>query len=268
MPNIKLIAFDLDGTLLDPKRQLTQVHIDAVRRARDAGYIITLASGRNVASIEAFAKELDIQGPMVCSNGAHVLANSQTEIVHHSIPTSTADTLTRYALDNDLHVSIYARYDVHFVHRNRWSEIYEERVRHIVPIMREEPNTLGLEVTKILFADEPEVLEPHQEAIEQMSGLEMTIVRTEPDYLEFLPTNINKGLGLNHVANHFRLKPEEIAAIGDYYNDLEMLRYAGFSCAMGTAPADVQAAANLVAPSNVEGGVAWFIDALMSNERK
>ncbi len=269
MPQIKLLALDLDGTLLDPDRKLTQVHIDAVRKARDAGIIITLASGRNVASIEQFAKELEVEGPMVCSNGAHVLSGPNQEISHKSLPNDTAQALLDYALAHDLHLSVYARYDVYFPHRNRWSDIYTERVRHVVPKMMERPSTSELEVTKMLYADEPDVIESHQEQITALLGkLEMNVVRSEADYLEILPGGINKGLGLSKVANHFGLQPEEIAAIGDYFNDLEMLEYAGFSAAMRTAPAEVQAAANLIAPSNVEGGVAWFIDALMSNERK
>lgn len=269
MPEIKLLALDLDGTLLDPERKLTQTHIEAVRRARDAGIRIALASGRNVTSIEAYAKELDVEGPMVCSNGAHILASSNQEIAHSHIPTKTANYLVQYALDKDLHVSIYARYDVFFAHRNAWSDIYEARVRHLEPIMLKGRHVGSIEVTKILFADEPDVLADHQAHMESHADrLDVDIVRSEPDYLEFLPCGANKALGLAQVARHFNLEPNEIAAIGDYYNDLEMLKYAGLSAAMSTAPPEVQAAANLIAPSNVEGGVAWFIDGFLLNERK
>ncbi|MBX3118883.1 MAG: HAD family phosphatase [Fimbriimonadaceae bacterium] len=269
MPQIRLLALDLDGTLLDPERKLTQVHIDAVRRARDAGIVIALASGRNVASIEAFAKELEIEGPMVCSNGAHVLSSPTHEIAHTSLSQNTASQLMAYALGNNLHLSIYARHDVFFPHRNRWSDIYTERVRHVVPKMMEQQSTAGIEVTKMLFADDANVIEGHVGSIQTLlKGQEVSIVRSEADYLEILPGGINKGLGLSQVVEYFGLKPEEIAAIGDYYNDLEMLQYAGFSAAMQTAPLEVQAAANLVVPSSVEGGVACFIDAFLLNERK
>ena len=92
---------------------------------------------------------------------------------------------------------------------------------------------------------------------------EVSFTFTSPTSMDILPKGVSKGNALIKLAEHFQIKPERIAVIGDYMNDLEMFKVAGTSVAMGNAPQEVKQAADMIAPSNDMSGVAWAINQLL-----
>jgi Cof subfamily protein (haloacid dehalogenase superfamily) len=267
VPHIRLIALDLDGTLLTSDRKLSPGAVEAVKEAIDRGVTVCLASGRAVSTMLPFADELGLSGPIVSCNGAYVLGLNREEIHHSTLPEASARVVLEYARANDVHTNLYTRGEVYFSHDGPWARVYRARtgVKEHGVVRGAEMGAIG--ATKILFIDHREaVLRHHLETSKLLDSSGATIVLSEAEYVEFLPPGIDKAFGLQAVASALSLHRHEVAAVGDYLNDLEMVRWAGFSGAVANAVAEVREQADLVVASNDNGGAAEFILASLSRE--
>ncbi|MCG9895619.1 MAG: Cof-type HAD-IIB family hydrolase [Fimbriimonadaceae bacterium] len=264
---IRLAALDMDGTLLGPDRRLAPEVVAAVREARDSGVTICLASGRAPATLFTFQDELEIRGPLVCSNGAFVLDDSREEIFHASLSPRAAGIFLEDARSAGLHVNLYSRHRVFTDSLGDWARLYQERTGVVLDLPGDE-GMEGHEATKVLLIGEPGLLDESEKRMkERLTAEDGVLVRSEPDYLEFLPPGVNKSVGLARLAERLGLHRAEVAALGDYWNDLEMLQWAGFSGAMLTAPEEVRAAADVVVPPNTRHGAAAFLHLVLDRNR-
>ncbi len=267
MPSIRLIAIDLDGTLLTSDRKLSSGVVGAVQEATDCGVHVCLASGRAVSTIFPFADSLGLIGPIVSCNGAYVLGLNREEVHHSSLPSSSVHRILDYARLHDVHTNLYTRGYVYFSHDGPWAEVYRTRTgveeRSVIDTRLMEE----IEATKILFIDDREAVLRHYQATSKLlDSSDATIALSEAEYIEFLPPGVDKGFGVRAVASALSLRRQEVAAVGDYLNDLEMVRWAGFSGAVGNAVEAIREQADLVVASNDEGGAAEFIRAALARE--
>ncbi|MBX3095981.1 MAG: HAD family phosphatase [Fimbriimonadaceae bacterium] len=267
MPPPRLIAVDLDGTLLTPDRLPHPRSVEALLEAQGKGVSVVLASGRALRTIQPIASETGIHGPIVSANGAYVVASDETVVVDECLSPSIVEGLIALAQNQGVHVNGYTASEVLMSKAGYYHDLYRERTG-----LRDSP-VVGYEgmqarpLTKLLYFAEPEVIESLLPELSKMSKGGAEIVRSEADYVEFLPYGITKGTGLTRLADSMGIVRTEVAAIGDYYNDWEMLEWAGYSGAMAGAPADIRAKVDFVAPSNVDGGVADFVASAMNLER-
>jgi Cof subfamily protein (haloacid dehalogenase superfamily) len=262
---IKLIALDLDWTLLDSSRSISAQNAASIRRAVKKGVIVVLASGRNAKSIAQFWADLGLQGPVVSCNGAYVLDGEGKEIYHEAVEDDTRDRLVTYAEDADTHVAIYSRDVVVSSNANEWGDLYASRLRNIVP-ERVDPSRLrDYPATKVLFVDEPERIQAHKDLLGPEYGPITYMTVSEPEYLEFLAPNVDKSTGIKLIADAHGIKQSEVAAMGDYYNDLEMVRWAGYGGAPANAIEEIKAVADKVFGSNDDHAASQFIDSIVYN---
>ncbi|MBS1708723.1 MAG: HAD family phosphatase [Armatimonadetes bacterium] len=259
MPPVRLIATDLDGTLLTSRRELNSEAAAALRQAHEAGIVVCLASGRALNTMLPYAEQLGVPGPIVSCNGAYVVDHRGIPIHDHSLEEVTRDVLLDYASHNGLHVNAYVKGRVLSSEAGEWYEMYRARVRA-------EMEVVGMAAladyrpTKILFIDEPEAILHHRSQLaEVMAPHGVTVVISEPDYIEFLPAGVTKAEGLKAVAAALEIAQDEVAAVGDWDNDLEMVQWAGLGGAVANGSEAVRAAADIVVSSNDEGGVAEFV---------
>jgi len=259
VPKIRLIALDLDGTLLTPERSLSDSSIRALQKAQNLGLIVCLASGRAVSTILPFAAEAGIRGPIVSANGAYLLDSEGGEIMHKGLAPHVIKWLLEFAQDRYVHVNHYLRGGITMNGDGRWADLYRERVASdhthvgVGEINREE-------ATKILFIGSKHEMDALEaEARVLVTPEWATIVRSEAEYLEFLPSGISKGWGLMKLSEALGVSREETAALGDYSNDFEMIQWAGFSGAMGNALPEVKAEADVIVADNRHDGAAEFI---------
>jgi hypothetical protein len=265
---IRLIAIDMDGTLLSPERRLTPEAVQAVDRAHRAGLTIALASGRAQLSLRPFALELDIVGPLICSNGAHVLGADGRELAHIPVPTSAREIILDFAVDNGLHLNAYTRDELLFLDDSPWGNEYQRRLRSITPRMASRAEILTIALSKLMLVGEPDQIPWARRELEsRLAPNSVRITESEPEYLEFLALDADKSIGLATVAASLGVRPEETAAIGDYLNDVEMLRWVGFSGAMANAHDEVKRIADVIVSSNEEAGVPQFLNMIVDARR-
>lgn len=268
MPRIRLIALDLDGTLLGSDRQMSRENVEALMRATEEGVIVCLASGRAPSTILPFKESFGLRGPVVSCNGAFVMDEDGSEIHHTCLPDSAKKILIDLAEAEGIHTNLYSRSLVHFSSRGDFANTYMQRTGLKNPEWTNHTGMRGLDATKVLFMDHPERISAINEQLQaSLPTTEANIVLSEADYIEFLSPGVHKGGGLQALADSLGIAAEETAAIGDYLNDLEMVEWAGFGAAVGNARDEVKEAAKEVFPSNDEHGAAVFVDHILSLNR-
>lgn len=268
-PAIRLLAIDLDGTLLDDDRKLVPKSADAVCRALSAGIVVVLASGRTEPSMRPYATSLGIEGPLVCANGAHVLGLEGQELAHHPVPREPAEVVIDYAQEHGFHLNAYTRDELLFLKQSEWGELYKHRLRSMTPRLATKTEMLGTALSKLMLVGEPSQIPKVREDIQPLIQPEAArLTESEPEYLELLSPMADKSVGVAAVAASLGIPAESCAAIGDYLNDLEMLRWAGLSAAVANARSEVKSVVRYVVKSNEEGGVAEFIDSVLLRGRE
>lgn len=275
-----IVALDLDGTLLNSAGQVSPDDAAALRRLRELGALVVLASGRMTAAIRPWYHRLGIDGPVLAYNGGMVRDSeekSETILLEKALPARYADWLLDYAdehrfhLNYYLHDTLYAKDDPDL---RRFADLYAKQtgsVYHFVPTLR---RFKGCDPTKIILITDPSLLgrfdsrcrdELYDEFRVRWDD-EVSLFKTNPEYLEFLNRETNKGVGLEALAKAYSIPREEVIAFGDAGNDAPMLAWAGFGVAVANALAEARVEADYVSPySNNESAVARTLEACVED---
>lgn len=271
---IKLIAIDIDGTLLTPDGRITARTRAAIQAAQRAGIIVTLATARRYGGAQEVASALGIELPLIVYDGALIVSH----------PTRTI--LARQTL-----APILAGQAVALLRQQHIQPIVhpcesEQCVKEEVWTGPEEFDNAGA-LTYLRVADKRVRRMPYEEMIERVAAVLRVVAFAEEELLQaLLPTvstlaccwnfapvgsyqsaeisileaGCSKASGVSTLAAHCGIALEHVMAIGDGYNDLEMIRIAGWGVAMGQAPRPVKATANAITATNQADGVALAIE--------
>jgi len=243
-----LLALDLDGTVVESRRPVRQAVVDAIRRVQKAGIRVTLVTGRMVGAAEPFTKLLEIDGPIICYQGA-VIADARTGRFERETPLANALALRIYgaAKSRGYHIQFY-KDDRYFVEsENQWSELYAETSGKRPVVVASLPQEFaGRDSTKVVVVTDPERAVIAESEMRELCGDEAYVTRSNPEFVEMLDRRVDKGEALREVCVRLGIPPERVVAAGDSYNDLPLLRAAGFGIAMGSAPPELRANADAV----------------------
>ena len=266
-----LLALDLDGTLLDDAGRISAEDAAALGRFAAGGGLVVLASGRMTDNIRPFYEPLGLDGPTIAYNGARVrdrAARGLESILHVPLPARYADELLDYTLAEHFHLNyyyeekLYARDDPSL---RPYAEFYSRQTGAVYHFLPDLDRFRGGEPTKLLIVTDPSLPDrPDPRRRDELYaiwearwGREVTVMRTNPEYLEFFHRDAGKGRALEALAAHYGLAREEVMAFGDSYNDISMLEWAGCGIAVANARPAVKAAADWVSPlTNNESAVA------------
>lgn len=260
----KLIALDMDGTLLNEKKVISKENVKAIQKAVAKGVKVVLATGRPTKGIQSYLKELNLISEddyAIAYNGAIVQNTKSGDIIFKALM-SMDDLHFLYSLSKELNVNIHALTpDSCITTRvNKYSQL-EASVNgiplEIVDFDTIENNTA---IVKTMFVDEPEILQAAVDKLPKEIYDKYTVLRSEPYFLEFLNKKVNKGTGVEILAKKLGIKKEEIICIGDAGNDIHMIKYAGLGVAMGNAFPEVKKIADYITKTNEEHGVAHVIN--------
>lgn len=262
MPRYDLLALDLDDTLLRKDLTISARSRDAVRRCRAAGVKVTLSSGRMLQSVEPFAAQLGLSVAVVCYNGAMVAELPLRKILaHHPVPAAEAARLIGELRRLGQHINLYVNDQLYVERFTKEADAYCTR-NGVNAVVSPLDQLLDTDPTKVLAMGPPDELDRLAPLL-AAAFPRLHVTKSRPDYLEFMLAGVDKSMGLADVARHYDVRQERVLAVGDGPNDVEMLRYAGFGVAVGNAPEQVRNAADLIAPSNEEDGVAWVIEQIV-----
>lgn len=257
---IRFLAIDMDGTLLNSQRQLSEANRAAVQRAAEAGVTICLASGRAIATMRVFREQMKCGGPMVTCNGAYAVGPSGECLLNETLPPAAVAALVGYACEREVFTNVYSLDGIYSSHGGKFLEMYRQRTGADLQVIGY-PALSQTSATKLLYVDEPHHIPSHHDALAgdaQAHGYEITL--SERDYIEFLPKGVNKGVGVQAVVRAMGFAHTETAAIGDWLNDLEMLKSVGFAGAPANACDAVKEVADVVVSHHDNDAVAEFID--------
>jgi len=243
MNKIRLVALDMDGTLLNDRQEISERNAAAIRRALDAGVIVCLATGRGVPNVLPYAELLGLDTPMITVNGGEIWRGPHK--LHRRIAMDAEDILRLRGLALDYGVWYWAYATDGVYNRDRWIGT-EEEVRGKVWLK------FGC------YEENLRVLEQIRATAEGWGRFEIS--NSSPANIELNPSGVSKGAALLELCGLLGIDPSETAAAGDSLNDLSMIRTAGLGAAMGGAQQKVKEAADIVLPGNNEDGVAHLIE--------
>jgi len=264
---IRLVAIDLDGTLLDNDLAISFRAKQAIRRAREQGVQVTLATGRMYASAVVYAEELDLDVPLITYQGALVKTSRSGEVLYRRhVPLALARQVIMEARDRGFHVNVYLDDRLYVEAMTGRARDYARIARvplhpvgDLVEFIREDP-------TKVLVVAEEQKLDAWARECREFFGQDLYITKSLPHFLEFLHPEATKGRGLTAVAQALGIPPAEIMAIGDSFNDLEMFKFAGLAVAMGNARREIREAADYVTLANDDDGVAEALEKFVCSQ--
>lgn len=259
---MRLVAFDLDGTLVGEDLTIRPRVRAAAARMQQAGIAGCIVTGRMFRSAKPFVEMLGFTAPVVCYQGAAVVdPASGTFIRHTSLPNEQALELESYARNQGLHLQLYAGDRYYCEERNRYAQIYE-RISGVAPtvVASLRQTFASRDATKAVIIAEPEIVAVQLEKVHELFGRRAYVTRSIPWFLEVVNSAVDKGKAFEFVAERLGVPMEQTLAIGDSWNDEPLLRAAGFGVAMGSAPPELRAAADAIVSDVEHDGVAEAIE--------
>lgn len=256
---IKAIFSDIDGTLLNSNHQVTAETKKAILKVVNNNVPFILVSARMPSGILPIQKTLAIDSPIISYNGALILDPATDKIID-SISLPQTDVRKIYQVINESYPSVSLNlysYDQWVVSdsQNEWV-VQEQEITGVSPVQHDlyayiEENH---DIHKCLCMGEPEFINQLESALkEQCPGL--SIYKSKDTYLEIMSGNASKSNAIKKLESLYQITKQEIMAIGDNYNDLDMIEYAEIGVAMGNAPDEVKAVADEITLSNDENGI-------------
>lgn len=277
---VRLIAVDLDGTLLDSQFQIPPANVAALRRAHEQGIEVVLVTGRRHGYALPIAQEVGFELCLISSNGAITRQASGAVFHRDLLPAAAARTLlgrlrafrefTVVSFDREGPGALVAEQPTTLTTViKRWMEKNSQALRYVIPLedaLVEDP------VQAMLCGP----ISRMREARELLTSPELaaitTVLRTEYEardlcILDLLKDGCSKGHALGRWAAHRGVEPGAVMAIGDNFNDVEMLELAGHPVVMGNACAELRAAGFAVTLANDQSGVAVAVEAVLGERR-
>ncbi len=264
MLKYKLLALDLDDTLLNAEYKISSRNAAAIRRAVEQGVMVTIATGRMFRSALPYARELQVDLPLITYHGA-LIKKVGGEVLRHS-PLSNAQALEilRLGMEEGFHLNIYLDDSLYIAEENEYTRYYQQIAS--VPWIKVGDLSVFLlenkrDPTKLTIINmEPQRLQELQQMLQGRYDSELYILQSRPHFLEITAKEATKGQALYFLGEKEGITPQEMVAIGDSYNDIDMLKFAGLGVAVANAPQEVRDAADVIARPNTEDGVALFIE--------
>jgi Cof subfamily protein (haloacid dehalogenase superfamily) len=272
-PNrLKILALDLDDTLLRSDLSISYKTRNAVKQAVHMGVTVVLASGRVHAAMDHFSRLLGLNekpGYIICNNGALILENHTGNIVHEAkIDKTTLMAVCDLADAEGFALQMYDN-DIMYVSRqNDYSNI-DQRTTGLRQVIVENFKDMAEDgCYKLIIPGDPELLKHIEIIIRTYLWQSLTIFFSHPYFLELTPKGTDKGTALAKVAKILNVKQEETIAIGDSMNDEAMIRWAGIGVAMSNGDERIKSMADLVTEyTNDEDGVAEIIEKYIINKK-
>ncbi|MHB8508189.1 MAG: Cof-type HAD-IIB family hydrolase [Candidatus Dormibacteria bacterium] len=254
--SFKLLALDIDGTLVDRSLEIRPANLAALRQVIASGIPVVLATGRMYRSALRYAEEIDTDQPLICYQGAVVRSRTGEVLREWGVSPEGARTAVRISRETGVHVNLYQ--DDRF-----YVETLGEGAERYAAISQMEPqivdDLMGIAdggSTKVVFVGDPVRLRSLEPEFRAAFAPGNRVTFSLPEFLEVVNARASKGTALAFICERLGITPAEVLAAGDAPNDVEMLRFAGLGACTSTGFPDALAAADVVFPPPEEDGIA------------
>ena len=263
---IKLVAIDLDGTLLNKNLEIPQDNINAINTLKEKGIKVVIATGRPEQLVKPYVDLLEMENDLIMYNGSVIGHPFKDERFYKkSLSKESVNKIVTFCEKNDYLYMIYTK-DAIISKPNYRVSFFEKRNENLIDKhkcvfkdVREMDKILDLDIQKILIIDKDELR--YTFAHEYMSKLkDCSVVKSQNGFIDVNPKGTSKGEALRVYSENIGIKKEEIAAIGDQDNDVSMLEYATLSIAMENATDNAKEVCDFFTLSNNNAGVAYAIN--------
>lgn len=256
-----LVLCDMDGTLLTPEKEILRCDIEMIRLFTELGGRFTIATGRVADAVAMYDELIPYLQPAITSGGCAIYDFNRKEIV----ASEQLNYKTAYKAVHDI-IRTFPSIGVVIMGSDGKTYLYkpsnesarlfqdEKSVYFVRPF-----TDIPAQWNKVLFAGEPELLQKLQSYVQRRVYPNVEFVMTNTIYFEMMPEGISKGTAMLTLCDLLQIPVQNTIAIGDYHNDIDMMRLAGYSVAMRDAPVEVQIVADELTGSNEDGGVGQFL---------
>lgn len=269
---IKLVAIDLDGTLLNNKKEISARNKAAIAKAKAQGVKVVVCTGRPLSAIHPFLAELNLEEPgdySVTFNGGLVQRNDTGEIIEKNhLGFDELQCLIELAQSLDLPLDILSEEKVYHLPTSAVNESLYATMNPLLTHFWVGLDELDPErvYNKAVIGFDQVFLDQQIKKIPVEIREQFEVIKSREMLLEFMPKGVTKAYGLSLLTRDLGLEPANVMGIGDEENDLSMLHYAGLGVAMANATEEVKQAADAVTSSNEADGVAQAIEKYVLNE--
>ena len=263
----RLMAVDMDGTLLNPDSEITPYTLRTVKQAVAKGLKFILCTGRPLQGVKKYVDRLGLDCPVITYNGAVIAHSTTGEILYSQLMgTEEARRVYNLAKEKNTMFIIWSQNQLYASEISEKSAFYEGITTAKATLLEDFEAVLAQGITKMLWYDDPDTLDKWTEELTGMGFEETTFVKSRAYFLEFFSNKTSKAVAMAKLGEYYGIRREEMIAAGDQTNDLPMIEYAGLGVAMGNAVESVKAAADLITATNSEDGVAQVIRKLILKE--
>ncbi len=267
----KILALDIDGTLTNSRKEISQKTLDKLMEIQERGHIVAIASGRPLPGIRKIADLLQLDkygGYVLAFNGGRIVHYQTGEVVYQAnIDNQTAKKIYDYALKMDIGMVTYEGDVVITGTRIDDYMDMEARLNHME--IRQIPDFrayIDFPLNKCLLTAEDKKAAAVEEELKRLYGDKVNIFRSEPFFVEIMPPDVHKATSLEKLLGILEMNVADLIACGDGYNDLTMIQYAGVGVAMANAQQVVKDNADYITLSNDEDGLVPVIDRFILND--
>jgi Cof subfamily protein (haloacid dehalogenase superfamily) len=262
--NYKIIALDLDDTLLREDFTISGRTKDALLRAQEKGVTVVLASGRPTRSMRRYERELELPrfgGYLISFNGAVITDCRSGEILfEQTLSKAQIHELHDISVSHDLFIQSYAGDRIITAKSNEYTDIEGQITGMEIQEVADFKAAMDRDGIKVIMLQEPALLKRTAEKIRPLIETRMNMCISKPFFLEFMDKGIDKKHSLEFLASRLGCTADEVIAVGDSYNDAGMIAYAGLGICMQNGPEDVRSLADHVTAGHMEDGVALAVE--------
>ena len=258
--NIKLIATDLDGTLLNDDTKITDYNKNILKKLMERGIDVVIATGRPISAMSFYYKELQNNSESIVFNGAMVVDKNFNCIFSSPLKNNIVLDIINLYKDkyiNNTSLNIYSMKEYIVAKDNFKFQTHTEKVDNKNKVIGLENFNNNMEVQKMIILGENDVLVDIKKTIDSLFTVHTSF--SEPHFLEILSENANKANALKWLCDKKGIDRNSVIAFGDNYNDMEMIEFAGVGVAMGNAESYVKNNSKYIADTNNNNGVGVFL---------
>lgn len=259
---IRAVALDLDGTLLNSEKKISQENINILKELERRGVKIFIVTGRTYISAKKFAELLDLDSAIIAYNGAKVVNYKNDEVLFDQpLNEKIVKEVLKIARAEGFHVNLYQNNKWYVEKLETPETIHYANHTGLTPVQKDFDTFEDYFMTKVTIQDMENSTRFNEfcEKLAKTFESDVYTAKSQEFLFEILDKNVNKGITLKKLLKSYDILPEECVAFGDAFNDLEMLTVVKYGVAMGNSSLKLKERVNYVTDTNDNNGVAKFL---------